>query len=522
MIAARGRTVCWAVAGAAFLLWACGSSDTTSGPWSGLGTDSGSGSGGASSGSGAGGPSSGSTPSSSGGSSGSGSSSGGGTSSGSGGSGSGGGTSSGSGGTGSGGGSGSGSGGGSGTGNGSGSGSGGGSGSGSGSDGGTGGPPTVQMFDTNCLSVPDPDVAASADLFGMVGQWHAYFYKKTTGILDHTYTWSALRGSLVSDTHIVFDIGSQRWFLTTILDLGNNVFAVQIMVSTDAAATTWMTSVPATMTGLIDNPQPTVTSDKVLLVFHGNCLWVVDKVALYAGNAAIVQPSTCALMPSDNVVAVKYGGTPPSTAYAVTQNDATTLNWISVDGTQAANNIQVQQHPITVPIINATAVFGAVKQNGMDIESGEVKAMWQSGHLVWARSVTCASGTCDRVFDINTTANTVTSHDFSLAGTQLWFGVPGLDRAGNTWVLMAEAAPAGNVGLALAGVFASGRTYAPNIIVTGQSVITGGNRFGDYFSAAQDPVDGSSWLIGQYAGKVGSSLNPENSTGCKVVHVTAN
>jgi hypothetical protein len=383
------------------------------------------------------------------------------------------------------------------------------------------GVPQVETFDTSCLNVPDPDVAASPDLFGMVGQWTAYFYKKNGGALDHKYTWKALKGNLVSDTHIVFDSSSKRWFLTTIIDLGNNEYGVQVMVSTDATATAWKTSIPATMTGLIDNPQPTVTSDKVVLVFHGNCLWAIDKPSLYAGNAAVVPPSTCALTPSDNVVAVKYGGAPPTTAYAVTLNDDTTLNWLSVEGTQAANNIQVKQHPIKVPKIDEVPVFGGVTQNGMDIESGEVKAMWQNNHLVWAKAVKCATGSCERVFDIDTAANKATSHDFSLAGTQLFFGVPGLDKVGNTWVLMAEAKPQGNVGLALAGVYATGKTYDPNIIVNGQSPIKGGNRFGDYFSAAQDPVDGSSWLIGQYAAAAGNPLNTEGgSTGCKVVHVT--
>jgi hypothetical protein len=382
------------------------------------------------------------------------------------------------------------------------------------------GVPHVETFDTYCLSVPDPDVAAGPDLVGMVGQWNAYFYKKT-GAFDHKYTWKALKGNLVSDTHIVFDSSSQRWFLTTIVDLGNDQYGVQVMVSTDAAATAWKTSIPATMSGLNDNPQPTVTSDKLVLVFHGNCLWAIDKPSLYAGNAAVVQPSTCALSPADNVVAVKYGGAPPSTAYAVTLNDLTTLNWISVDGTQAAKNIQVKQHPIKVPKIDEVPVFGGVTQNGMDIESGEVKAMWQNDHLVWAKSVKCASGSCERVFDIDTAANKATSHDFALSGTQLFFGVPGLDKAGNTWVLMAEAKPNGNVGLALAGVYASGKIYDPTIIVTGQSPITGGNRFGDYFSSAQDPVDGSSWLIGQYAAAANNPLNTEGgSTGCKVVHVT--
>jgi hypothetical protein len=403
---------------------------------------------------------------------------------------------------------------------------GGGGGSGGGSGGGpdlgvTGnGPPQVTMFNSNCLSVPDPDVAASENLVGTAIQWTAYFYKKD-GTPDHTYTWKALQGNLISDTHIVYDKSSKRWFLTTIVDLGNNKFGVQVMVSTDATATAWKTSIPATQTGLIDNPQPTVTSDKVVLVFHGNCLWAVDKQTLYAGNAAEVPTSACNLQSDDNVVAVKYGGDPPSTGYAVTMIDSTHISWVSVDGTQATGNVKVQQHSIAIPNVDEMDIFGGVTQNGMDIEAGKVKAMWQNDHLVWAQTIKCPTGACERIFDINTATNTATSHDFSLANTQLWFGVPGLDRFGNTWVVMAEAAKNGNVGLALAGIYASGKTYDPKIIVPGESVLTGGNRFGDYFSSAQDPVDGSTWLIGQYAGMPNSPLNTENSAGCKVVHVTA-
>jgi hypothetical protein len=380
------------------------------------------------------------------------------------------------------------------------------------------GSPRVSMFDTNCLSTPDPDVAASEDLVGTAIQWTAYFYKKD-GTPDHTYKWTALQGSLISDTHIVYDPSSKRWFITTIVDLGNNNFGVQVMVSTDATAKTWKTSIPATLNELIDNPEPTVTSDKVVITYHGSCLWVLDKAALFAGNAPVVPTSTCSLQSDDNIVAVKYGGAPPSTAYAATMIDSTHLSWISVEGTRDAGNIDVKQHSIQVPNVDEVPVFGGVKQNGMDIEAGKVKAMWQNGHLVWSQSVRCTSGSCVRVFDIDTAKDTATSHDFALANTQLWYGVPGFDKFSNTWVLMAEATPSGNVGLALAGIYSAGQIYDPQIIVSGQSVLTG-NRFGDYFSAAQDPSDGSTWLIGQYAGMEHSPLNPENSAGCKVVHVT--
>ncbi len=393
---------------------------------------------------------------------------------------------------------------------------------GSGGDG--SGVPQVDQFETSCLSVPDPDIAASTDLVGMVGQWTAYFYKKN-GMADHEYKWKALQGSLISDTHIVFDPQSQRWFLSTIVEkvTGAN-YGVQLMVSTDAKATDWKVSIPAHETDLIDNPQPTVSADKVLLAYHGDCAWVVDKADLYNGNAAVVQPTTCSLKSADNWVAVKYGGTPPSTAYAVTLLDDTHLSWMSVEGTQAAKNVNLQVHNITVPNVDYPPVWGSdgVIVNGAQIEAGEVKAMWQNDHLYWAKSVHCGSDMCERLFDINTKDNTAKTTDFPLKGEQMWFGVPGVDAHQNVWMLASAATKQGPVGLALMGVYKSGKIYDAHHILDGQSQFanSGQLRLGDYTSAAQDP-DGSLWLIGMYAAKNPNPMNTEGSnSGCRAVHIT--
>jgi len=396
-------------------------------------------------------------------------------------------------------------------------------GSGSSGVGNTGGPPLVTQFDTNCLSVPDPDIAASDTLVGMVGQWTAYFYKKD-GTADHQYTWTAAQGSLVSDTHIVYDKPSKRWFLTTIVNLGNNNFGTQIMVSGDATASSWKASVPAKQIGLIDNPQPTVTSDKVLIVFHGHSAWVVDKADLYGGNAAVVQPTSTTLPAADNWVAVKYGGDPPSVAYAITLIDQTTLGWISVDGTNAANNVTLKVNMITVPRVDSYP-FGqslfAATANGATYENGEVKAMAQNGHIYWAKTTTCGNSLCERLYDVDTATNTAKTTDFSMANNQMWFGVPGVDKYENVWMLATASTTRGPLGLALMGVYASGKVYdATNILMGKAQVGRGMVRMGDYASAAQDPTDGSVWLIGSYGATNPNPLNRENNLGCRAVHVT--
>jgi hypothetical protein len=91
-------------------------------------------------------------------------------------------------------------------------------------------------------------------------------------------------------------------------------------------------------------------------------------------------------------------------------------------------------------------------------------------------------------------------------------------------VLMASVKKDGFVGLTLAGRAPGGQVQAPREVVKGMAAIPAGGgltRFGDYFAGAMDPVDGSAWLIGQYAAAdKASARNTENNTGCKVVKVT--
>jgi hypothetical protein len=381
------------------------------------------------------------------------------------------------------------------------------------------GPFTVASFDTGCLSVPDPDVSASPELVGTAIQWTAYFHKKD-GTLDHTYKWEAHRGSLISDSHIVFDPEAQKWFITTIVDLGGDHFGVQIMASTDATAKDWKASVPIEMPRLIDDPQPTITKDKVVITESGSCVWAVDKDALIAGDAPSVDAIRCDLAQNNQIAATKLGTPQPSTAYAITMADETHLNWVSVEGTPGESNLVATEHKIAVDRVDEVPTFGGIKQFGTFTESGQVKAMWQKDHLAWTKTVWCGQLSCVRLFDVDTATNTATSTDLSLDGTQLFYGGAGIDKYGNTWVLMAAAKPDGAVGLALAGVRASGQVEPAQIVVEGKSKLSG-DRFGDYFAATQDPADGSVWLIGQYA-STDSDLNPENSAGCRVVHVTVN
>jgi hypothetical protein len=382
------------------------------------------------------------------------------------------------------------------------------------------GEPAVQMFDSPCLGVPDPDVAAGPTLVGTAIQWTAYFFKPD-GTMDHSYKWKALRGNLISDTHIVYDSPTKHWFMTTIVGLGGGTYGVQFMVSTDENARDWKLSIPIEMPRLIDDPQPTVTSDKVVITESGKCVWAVDKMALIAGDAPAVKALTCTVAQNNQVAAVKFGPQPPANGYAITMADKSTINWLSVEGPPAS--AKVSEHRLTVPQLDEVPLAGITQAGRGGLESGQVKAMWHGGHIVWSKTFRCNGVSCIRHYNVDTTANSVTATDYAMADTQLFYGGVGLDQGGNTWILSAATKKDGFVGLALSGRSVTGSVFGPKQIVEGKSAIPGSGgliRFGDYFSAAMDPTDGSTWLIGQYA-SVKSALNSENVTGCKVVKVTA-
>src|SRR5258708_39820275 len=99
------------------------------------------------------------------------------------------------------------------------------------------------------------------------------------------------------------------------------------------------------------------------------------------------------------------------------------------DGTHAANNLDLKVHNITIPLLYPAPLWGngGVRVNGNQIEAGEGKAMFQKGHIYWAKTFSCAGSTCERLFDIDTVANTAQTQDFSMNGNQHWFGGPGVE-----------------------------------------------------------------------------------------------
>jgi len=249
------------------------------------------------------------------------------------------------------------------------------------------------------------------------------------------------------------------------------------------------------MPRLIDNPQPTVTADKVVITESGPCVWAVGQGGAHGRRRSSREGGLLHGEPEQpGRRGESYGGgRRPRRPYAITMADSTHLNWVSTEGASGA--ARAVQHQLAVPAVNEGCRLAGITQNNLaGLESGQVKAMFQAAHIVWNKTIKCQTGTCVRSFDVDTVANTVKSDDFSMAGTELFYGASGFDKYGTMWLLMASTKPAGFVGLSLAGRSPTGQVRAPKEIVAGQAGIPGGGgliRFGDFVAAAQDPVDGS-------------------------------
>jgi hypothetical protein len=175
-------------------------------------------------------------------------------------------------------------------------------------------------------------------------------------------------------------------------------FGVELFVSTDASGTAFRESLPITSPTLTDDPNISVSSDKVVVASE-SCVWTLDKSAVIAGGAAPVSPTTSAIQHGDQIWAVQYRGAAPGTAYLVAiGQDSAHINWISVDGTPAQHNVVLTQHIVAIPPLAASPAI--LEANGVAMENNAVLAMWNAGHVWWSRTEGCGSVTCARMFDV--------------------------------------------------------------------------------------------------------------------------
>jgi hypothetical protein len=374
--------------------------------------------------------------------------------------------------------------------------------------------PSVEVFEADACH--DLDVAVSPDfVVTATNSGHLVFYERN-GSVDHEFD----VGNNNGDQHVVWDDSSKRWFVS-FMDSGH----MFVIASKDTSGSSWTPWLEFQGPDDIDNPNLTVTTDKVVLVNY-ECVYVVDKTEVLenASDHGVTPAPHCGLGRNDQIYGVDYGLPVPSTAYFVTMSDDQHLNWISVDGTPAEDNVLVEQHMLAVEGFREMPPFPGVEQQGGTFlrNSGQV-ADWHADHLWWSKAGRCPEAdelTCVRLFDIDTSANTLRDYELEEEGTSLWSAAPGIERNGNMWALMSQVSPSTPPSLVVAGVSANGMVTPPKVVFEGtEPDVTAdmGGDWGDFFDCAPDLTDDSVWCLGNYGG-------PPRSDGCptpaKLVHIT--
>jgi hypothetical protein len=372
--------------------------------------------------------------------------------------------------------------------------------------------PMVRSFEADACH--DLDIAVSPDFVATAtNSGHVVFYNRD-GSVDHVHDFPGNTG----DQHIVWDHSARRWFFSMMNTSSDGNSHMWLFASRDQQGNAWTSVLDVRGPSDMDNPNLTVTTDKVALL-NLDCIYVVDKAKVLAGTSATVTPAPkCGLAHNDQIYGVDYGDSVPSTAYFVTMSDDQHINWISVEGTPAAGNLTVKQHRLSVSGFVAFPPFpGVVQQGGTHLRNSGVVAMWHRHHLWWSKAGKCGGVTCARMFDIDTDANVVDDFEFAVPNTYVWSAAPGIDRDGNLWALMSETSPSKAPSLAVGGRSVSGVVTAPRIVVQGSAPdVTDNGDWGDFFNCAQDVDDGSVWCLGNYGG-----VGPDRScpTPAKVVHI---
>ena len=372
----------------------------------------------------------------------------------------------------------------------------------------TGAFPKVDSFDVDACH--DLDIAVGRNLVVVAtNPGVANFYGKDGKL---AYKTEPFPGAAVGDAHISWDESSKRFFFSTLQAKGGD--AAWISVSTDETGKSW--SPPAKVMGPtdLDNPQLVVTSDKVaLLVF--DCIYTMDKDAVLGANGQpIPSVKSCGVKHTDQTYAVDYGPTVPATAYFAVMSDDAHFNWVSVEGTPKAGNVKLTQHMVAVskPFTRIPAFPGVTAFGGMVTRNSGNMAEWNDGHLWWSQSGKCGTDVCPRMFEVNTETGAARDFDFAMPGAVLWSCAPGLDKNGNMFALMAQTNASTPVSLAVGGMTAAGAMIKPQTVWKGTGNFPA-PEFGDFFDAAQDPVDGTVWAVGNYAAS--------GKCGARVVHIVA-
>jgi hypothetical protein len=327
----------------------------------------------------------------------------------------------------------------------------------------------------------------------------------------------------LTDPRVIYDAPSGRFF-ASISDVDTN--SVVLAVSRSADPSAGWNVYPFTAAGCADQPRLGVADGLVVLaadIFKscdegfspalGGELWIVNKQQLVAGAAA---PSSTTFGPDrqyESLAPVQsLSATPTEFVVAVDLPSSRIVHLLTVDGIPpAAVRVQEVASPPISPLSPPPAALQPRSRSGgrqPPIETNDdrvLDSVWENGKLWLSANSGCtpigdtALRSCARVIELATATKTVTwDTDIGKPGAYLFYPAIRPDSSGNLVVVYGESSTTELPRLTAVGRAPDGSFSAPVTVAQSASQHVG-DRYGDYFGAARDPVHPELvWVAGEH------------------------
>jgi hypothetical protein len=326
----------------------------------------------------------------------------------------------------------------------------------------------------------------------------------------------------LTDPRVLYDAPSDRFF-ASVSDIDRSAVLLAV-TSTDDPTGTWTVSTFRTR-GCADQPRVGVADEIVVVsadVFDG-CelsdsgllgaeLWTVNKAQLVAGST---MPDMATFGPTATYTSLTPAQSlsPTATAYVVSvdQRASRVAHLLTVDGVPpAAVNVQEVAAPAITPLLRpppaAQPPVNGVPPPLSTNDNRVLDAVWENGALWFTANARCSPPgdplirSCGRVVELTTATRTVAwETDLGVPGAHVFYPAARPDGRGNLVVVAGESGVSIEPRLVVFARTADGVVTPPTVIAKSADTYRG-DRYGDYFGAARDPVDGALVWVGGEAG----------------------
>lgn len=318
------------------------------------------------------------------------------------------------------------------------------------------------------------------------------------------------RSDQMSDPRLIYDQGSARWFFVA-FDVTRGETDLAASTSDDPSQSWWIYNFPAG--GCPDQPRIAASDSMVAVSYNlfsscatrqppyvGGVTLLLDKQALETGAA----PATSIYGPDARFIAI----TP-----AAPLDGGSTIYMVSTDYQfsqvvlYTASYVGQTTIPIQRAFVNLLRAGPAPYQSGtstpLDPGDNRVQDAFVSGGNIWLAANDGCNVTgagfqdCIRYVELSTSGQVLDQREEALAnGRSAFYPAFRPDASGNLFSIYGFSSPNDFPGLAV--TVDPGHQSGYSQLRAGQGADTSG-RWGDYFSAARDPRDGTRvWVAGAY------------------------